>query len=58
MYYVDMDMLEDAKEVMESSIKLQSNFFEEDDKNVLYINIDAKRMVIIKSFITQDLQCQ
>jgi hypothetical protein len=29
-------MLEDAKEVMESSIKLQSNFFEEDDKNVYY----------------------
>ena len=34
MYYVDIDMLEDAKEVMESSIKLQSNFFEEDDRNV------------------------
>jgi hypothetical protein len=34
MYYVDIDMLEDAKDVMESSVKLQSNFFEDDDKNV------------------------
>jgi hypothetical protein len=45
-------MLEEAKDVMESSIKLISNFYEEDDKNVLIINLDAKRLVIIESFIT------
>ena len=45
-------MPEEAKDIMESSIKLISNFYEEDDKNVIIIKIDAKRMVIIKSFIT------
>jgi hypothetical protein len=38
MYYVDVDMLDYAKDVMESNIKLSSNFFDEDDRNV---NINA-----------------
>jgi hypothetical protein len=35
MYYVDVDLLDYAKDVMEQNIKLNSNFFEDDDKNVL-----------------------
>jgi hypothetical protein len=34
MYYVDIDMLDYAKDVMESNIKLNTNFFDEDDKSV------------------------
>lgn len=34
MYYVDMDLIDNAKDLIESSIKLCTVFFEEDDKNV------------------------
>lgn len=36
MYYVDIDLIENAKELVESSIKVFANFFEEDDRNVYY----------------------
>lgn len=35
MYYVDMDLIENAKELIESTMKLCGLFFEEDDRNVL-----------------------
>jgi hypothetical protein len=34
MYYVDLDLVDNAKELIESSVKMCQNFFEEDDKNV------------------------
>ncbi len=34
MYYVDLDLIDNAKDLIESTIKLCNSFFEEDDKNV------------------------
>lgn len=34
MYYVDLDLLDDAKDVLESAMKTNSLYFEQDDKNM------------------------
>jgi hypothetical protein len=34
MYYVDLDLIDNAKDLIESTIKICNNFFEEDDKNL------------------------
>jgi hypothetical protein len=34
MYYVDIDLVDNAKDLIESTVKLCSNYFEEDDRNV------------------------
>ncbi len=34
MYYVDLDLIDNAKDLIESTVKICSNYFEEDDKNV------------------------
>jgi hypothetical protein len=38
MYYVDLDLIDNAKELIESSFKICTSFFEEDDKNVILIS--------------------
>lgn len=44
-------MIEEAKEITESAMKLNSAYFEEDDKNVmiLFKVLDATRMVVAQS---------
>ena len=57
MYYVDLDLVDNAKELIESSIKICNNFFDEDDKNVIFIlNLVAKRLVDFIPSIDQNLQ--
>jgi len=34
MYYVDLDLVEKAKEVLEATLKTSSNYLEEDNKYV------------------------
>ena len=34
MYYVDLDMIDNAKDLIELSIKICCSYFSEDDKNV------------------------
>ena len=34
MYYVDIDLVDNAKDLIESTVKMCTNYFEEDDKNV------------------------
>ncbi len=34
MYYVDLELVDNAKDLIESTIKICLTFFEEDDKNV------------------------
>ena len=34
MYYVDLERVDNAKDLIESTIKICLTFFEEDDKNV------------------------
>jgi hypothetical protein len=36
MYYVDIDLIDKVKDLIESTIKLCNNFFDEDDKNVIF----------------------
>jgi len=60
MYYVDLELVDNAKDLIESTIKICLTFFEEDDKNVIFFKINlqlvTKRMAnFIPPFI-EDLQ--
>lgn len=37
MYYVDLDLVEKAKEVLESTLKTSSNYLEEENKYVRFL---------------------
>jgi hypothetical protein len=37
MYYVDLDLIEKAKEVLENTLKSSSIYLEEENKNVNYL---------------------
>jgi hypothetical protein len=58
MYYVDMDLVDYARDLIESTVRLCSNYFEEDDKNVKFLFLilisilATKRMAYFIPFIT------
>ena len=42
MYYVDLDLVDKAKEVLESTLKSSSNYLEEENKYVILFFIFLK----------------
>lgn len=47
MYYVDLDLVEKAKEVLESTLKSSSNYLEEENK---YVNYFLLKLIFLQKY--------